>query len=104
MAKDDNAEKEEDELTGGEENEAEELEREEDVYDEDVREKQQEEDEISPTEEAFMEGYDEDEKVAECARCKKPLLEMKGTVEREFKKQHYRFCSEKCAAGFKFGE
>ena len=84
--------------------EAEEPEEEEDVYEEKERDKLEEEDEISPTEEAFMEGYEEEDKVAECAKCGKPLLEMKGAVEREYKGKHYRFCSEKCAGSYKFGK
>ncbi len=74
------------------------------IYVEKERDELEEEDEITPTEEAFMEGYEEEEKVAECAKCKKPLLEMKGTIERELKGKHYRFCSEKCAKGYKFGK
>lgn len=73
------------------------------VYEEEERDELEEEDEITPTEEAFMEGYEEEEKVAECAKCRKPLLEMKGAVERELKGRHYRFCSEKCAKTYKFG-
>ena len=75
-----------------------------DIYEEKERDKLEEEDEITPTEEAFMEGYEEEEKVAECAKCKTPLLEMKGAVEREYKGKHYRFCSEKCAGSYKFGK
>lgn len=82
--------------------EAGEPEEEDDIYEEDKAEELEEEDEITPTEEAFMEGYDEEEKVAECSNCKKPLLEMKSTIEREFKGAHYRFCSEKCAKAYKF--
>ncbi len=81
-----------------------EPEEEDDIYEEKGRDELEEEDEITPTEEAFMEGYEEEEKVAECAKCKKPLLEMKSTIERELKGKHYRFCSEKCAKGFKFGK
>lgn len=88
----------EDELEGAE------PEGEEDIYEEDKRDELEEEDEISPTEEAFMEGYEEEDKVAKCAKCGKPLLEVKTTVEREFKGQHYRFCSEKCADNYKFGK
>ncbi len=73
-----------------------------DIYEEKERDELEEEDEITPTEEAFMEGYEEEEKVAECAKCKKPLLEMKSTIERELKGKHYRFCSEKCAKAYKF--
>ena len=82
--------------------EAEEPEQEDDIYEEEERAKEEEEDQISPTEEAFMEGYEEEEKVAECANCKKPLLTMKGTIEKEQKGKHYRFCSEKCAKSYKF--
>lgn len=81
-----------------------EAEDEDDIYEEKERDELEEDDEITPTEEAFMEGYEEEENVAECAKCKKPLLEMKSTVEREYKGKHYRFCSEKCAKGYKFGK
>ena len=74
------------------------------VYEEEARDELEEDDEISPTEEAFMEGYEEEEKVAKCANCGKALLEIKSAVEREFKGQHYRFCSERCAKGYKFGK
>lgn len=83
------------------ESEEPEAEDDEGVYVEKERDELEEEDEITPTEEAFMEGYEEEEKVAECAKCKKPLLDIKGTVEREIKGKHYRFCSEKCAKTYK---
>ena len=95
MAKDND----DDELAKGEGGEGED---EDDIYEEKERDEMEEEDQISPTEEAFMEGYDEEDKVAECSKCKKPLLEMKGTIEKEYKGQHYRFCSEKCAKTYKF--
>ena len=82
----------------------EETEEEDDIYEEGKRDELEEEDEISPTEEAFMEGYEEEEKVAECAKCSKALLEIKGAVEREYKGRHFRFCSEKCAKGYRFGK
>lgn len=97
MAKDNN---DDDELVGEEP----ETEDEDDIYEEKERDELEEEDEITPIEDAFMEGYEEEEKVAECSNCKKPLLEMKGTVEREYKGKHYRFCSEKCAKTYKFGK
>lgn len=84
------------------ESEEPEPEEEDGIYVEKERDELEEEDEITPTEEAFMEGYEEEEKVAECAKCKNPLLEMKGTVERELKGKHCRFCSEKCAKAYKF--
>ena len=96
MAKDDDA----DDLEIGEPESADE---DDDIYVEKERDELEDDDEITPTEDAFMEGYEEEEKVAECAKCKKPLLDMKGTVEREHKGKHYRFCSEKCAKTYKFG-
>lgn len=74
------------------------------IYEENERDELEEEDEITPTEEAFMEGYEEEEKVAECAKCGKTLLEVEKVVEREFKGKHYRFCSEKCGRSYKFGK
>ncbi|MBI2144592.1 hypothetical protein HYU17_05610 [Candidatus Woesearchaeota archaeon] len=88
--------------SNGDNFEAEEPESEDDIYEEEERNEEEESDEISPTEEAFMEGYEEEDKVAECAQCKKSLLEVKSAVEREFRGKHYRFCSEKCAKGYKF--
>ncbi len=75
-----------------------------DIYEEGEREEEEENDQITPTEEAFMEGYEEEDKVAECATCKTALLTIKGAVEREFKGKHYRFCSEKCAKSYKFSK
>ena len=74
------------------------------VYEEEQRDELEDDDEISPTEEAFMEGYEEEDKVAKCANCGKALLDIKTAVEREFKGQHYRFCSERCAKSYKFGK
>ena len=91
-------------VEGDEKVEGEEPEEEQDIYEEEDRDELEEEDEISPNEEAFMEGYEEEEKVAECAKCGKPLLEMLGTIEREFKGKHYRFCSEKCAGSYKYSK
>ncbi len=83
---------------------AEEADDDDSVYKEEERDELEEDDEISPTEEAFMEGYEEEDKVAKCATCGKPLLDIKTAVEREFKGHHYRFCSEKCAKSYKFGK
>ena len=97
MAKDDDS----DDLGIGEPESADDTD---DIYEEKERDELEDEDEITPTEDAFMEGYEEEEKVAGCAKCKKPLLEMEKAVEREYKGKHYRFCSEKCAKTYKFGK
>lgn len=70
----------------------------EDVYDEEGREMLVDEDEISPTEEAFLEGYDAGEKVAKCAKCGKILFE--DFFEKEISGEIYRFCSAEHAESF----
>ena len=66
-----------------------------DVYSEEGREDLVESDEISPTEEGFMEGADGDGQGAKCRKCGKPLLD--DFIERKVGDEIYRFCSEECA-------
>lgn len=73
--------------------------RDEDVYDEEGREELEDEDEISPDEEGFMKGYEEDGKMAMCANCRKMFIE--DFIEKEIDGEIYRFCSEKCTEKFK---
>ena len=68
---------------------------EEDLYTPEGRETAEEEDEITDVEEGFMEGYDEDEKAAKCANCKKILEE--DFIEEEFHGELLKFCSDYCA-------
>ncbi len=69
------------------------------LYSEEGREElMEEEDEITNVDEAFMEGYEEAEKVAECAMCKKMLD--RNMIEEEMNGTVYRFCSSKCASQF----
>lgn len=78
------------------------------VKDEDVetkggREELLKEDEISPSEEGFMEGESEGEVdgMAECANCGKVLSdEPEEVIEAEINSEMQRFCSEKCAKQF----
>lgn len=73
----------------------------EDVYTEEGREKLTDDDEISPEEEAFMEGAEEGE-LGNCATCEKPIGEARESViEKEFNGIIYWFCSNKCAKNFK---
>ncbi|MBS3157515.1 hypothetical protein J4442_05090 [Candidatus Woesearchaeota archaeon] len=70
-------------------------EKDEDIYTGEGREVAEDEDEISDVEEGFMEGYEEDENAAKCAKCRKILGE--DFIEEEIDGEMLRFCSEKCA-------
>jgi hypothetical protein len=71
----------------------------EDVYEEEGREELEEDAEISAEEEGFMKGYEEDGKMAMCAKCGK--IFKKDFVEKEIDGEVYRFCSGHCAEAFK---
>ncbi|MBI2507862.1 hypothetical protein HYV89_02810 [Candidatus Woesearchaeota archaeon] len=73
--------------------------RDEDIYTEEGREVAEDEDVITDAEEGFMEGYEEDERAAKCAKCKKILEE--DFIEEEIDDEEYRFCSRRCAETFK---
>jgi len=73
--------------------------REEDIYTEEGREVAEDEEVITDAEEGFMEGYEEDERAAKCAKCRKVLDE--DFIEEEIDGDEYRFCSERCAETFK---
>jgi len=68
------------------------------IYDERFREELEESDEINEAEEWFMQGYEEEELIAECANCKKILNN--NYTEEEINDKKYRFCSEICAEKF----
>src|SRR3989338_5942768 len=70
-----------------------------DIYDEEGREELEEADEITAVEEGFVEGYEEGEHQAKCAKCGKVLVG-ENYVEEEIEDHHYRFCSEECASAF----
>lgn len=70
-----------------------------DIYDEEGREELEESDEISEVEEGFVEGFEEGEHLAKCAECHKVLVD-ETYFEEELDGEHYRFCSEECAAAF----
>ena len=72
---------------------------EEDVYTEEGRSNQLDSDEIDDWEAGFMEGYEEDDRAAKCAKCRKILEE--DFIEEEIDGDEYRFCSRRCAETFK---
>ena len=79
-----------------EEDEFEEGKSEEDVYTEKGREELMENDEISDAEEGFVQGFEEEEKLVECANCKK-ILVTEDFVEKKIDEGIIRFCSDECA-------
>ena len=76
-----------------EEDEFEEGKFEEDVYTEKGREELIENDEISDAEEGFVQGFEEEEKLVECANCKK-ILVTEDFVEKKIDEGIIRFCSD----------
>ncbi len=77
-------------------------EKEADVYEKEGREKLVEDGEISPTEEAFMEGAKMDGEQGVCAHCGKPLEQddKSHIKEKEVGGQIKWFCSDKCVEEF----
>jgi len=69
-----------------------------DIYNKEEREEEMEEDEISPGEAGFVEGY-EDTEVVECKHCSNSL-DLDKAVEKEINGKTYIFCSKKCAEMF----
>ena len=76
---------------------------EDDIYDEEGRDKLEESDEITELEEGFVEGFEEGEHEAKCAQCSKVLIG-EDFVEEELDGHHYRFCSGECALAFETGK
>lgn len=70
----------------------------EDVYREEARGELVEDDEISPEEEGFMEGYEHGEQMSKCARCDRVLTD--DFIEEKINGKVHRFCSESCAERF----
>lgn len=63
------------------------------------KDKPEEEEEIlDEEEEGFMEGYEKEEEVEECAEC--GLAIKKKKVTREIEGEEYVFCSNTCADEF----
>ena len=77
-------------------------EKEEEVYDEEGREKLVDNDELSPREAAFMEGAEEKGELGVCANCDKPLEQddKSHIKEKKYGKEIKWFCSDKCVEDF----
>ncbi|MDP6670358.1 MAG: hypothetical protein QGI60_00905 [archaeon] len=70
----------------------------ENIYDKKERAEQLAEDEITPAEAGFIEGY-EDTKLIECNSCG-GQFDFEKSVEREINGEMFTFCSKKCADHF----
>ncbi len=57
------------------------------------------EDEITDVDEGFMKGYNDYSESTQCKNCKK-TLEGHEVIEREFKDEVCRFCSQHCLTEF----
>jgi hypothetical protein len=66
-----------------------------DIYSEEGREEQVDDDEISPREEGFMEGAHDGGQGAKCRKCGNILMDK--FIERKVGEEIYRFCSDECA-------
>ena len=69
-----------------------------DVYTEKGREELVEDDEITPAEEGFAEGYEHGETEVKCQNCGRLIVD--HAVEREFRGMEYFFCSISCAEDY----
>jgi len=73
-------------------------EKDEEVYSEVGREKLQEDDEISPTEEGFMEGAEDKGELGTCGSCGKPISQdSEEVVETKVDGEIVWYCNEECA-------
>ena len=54
---------------------------------------------LDSSEEGFIRGYTEDEKIEECAECGTSISEGKG-IAKEIEGEKYTFCSKSCADEF----
>ena len=74
--------------------------KEESVYSEGFRENLIDSDSISPEEQGFMKGYNEDDKEErKCFHCGDKFKEEAGTL-REIEGEEYHFCCDECADEF----
>ncbi len=76
-------------------------EKDEDIYTKEGREKLEEDDEIEPWEEGFMEGASEGGQLGKDALTGEPLMDVEDVVETEIDGELYRFVSEENAEKFR---
>ena len=66
-------------------------------------EQRTEDGEVSSSEEAFMQGYNEEEDVQECAECGTAIEDEHKKIVEEVDGEKHTFCSKVCAEEFKEG-
>jgi len=69
------------------------------VFDDENSVKILEQEGLESSEEGFMRGYSEDEKVEECAECGSAVDE-ESKITKEVDGEKFTFCSETCAVEF----
>ena len=72
-----------------------------DIYSGNSRSELVEDDEMSPEEEGFMEGFEGDQRSIACAQCKKIIIDPDDAIEVEINNEVYLFCSDECYQEFK---
>ncbi|MBS3157883.1 hypothetical protein J4206_01185 [Candidatus Woesearchaeota archaeon] len=73
----------------------------EDIYKKEEREEQLEGDEITPEEEEFMEGEEDESELGDCSNCGKTLTDSKDSlVSKEINKNRLWFCGKDCLQQF----
>ncbi len=70
------------------------------VYEKEGLDDLEDDDEVDPIEQAFMEGYNDTSGLSKCAHCGKPLDEDK-TIEHKIKGKKHWFCSTDCVDEYK---
>ena len=67
-----------------------------DIYSEESTEALEENDSIDEAEEAFMQGYLNEEEILECAECGLSLDEITKPIRKELNDEEVLFCSKSC--------
>ena len=78
--------------------EADEQENSDDLYSKEEREKLVEDDEMSPEEDGFMQG--EEEEIGNCSNCNSPINEKTKAVNKDIHDNTLWFCSKDCLKDF----
>ena len=79
----------------------EEKEDEADIYSEESRNEMVEDDEMTPEEEGFMEGFESGSRSVSCAHCKKLIIDPDDAIEVEIDNKVFLFCSDECYQSYK---
>jgi len=72
-----------------------------DIYSDDSRAELVEDGEMSPEEEGFMEGFNEESKKITCAECKQIIIDSNDAIQAEIDNEELLFCSEECYSKYK---